>query len=137
MRVYPWPQRAERFTDKPFDAVALDAFAHFFAGGDAQARAGSRPVLQARENVYHKIAIQVFSTFLIGTLEFPPFFEPVWVQYFCCSQCVRGTFLLQCYLLTRAVIAVGDVSVFDARRDRCCSQCVQCPFLLQGCRKSP
>ena len=93
--MYPWAQRAKRFTDEPFDPVALDAFADFFAGGDAQARTGSRCVLQARKDVYHKIAIQVFPTFLIGTLEFPPFFEPVWVQYFCCSQCLRSPFLLQ------------------------------------------
>ena len=85
--MYPWPQCAERFTDEPFDAVTLHAFAHLFARRDAQARTGYRRVFQARTNVYHKIAIQVFPTFLIGTLEFPPFFQPVWMQYFCCSQC--------------------------------------------------
>ena len=29
----PWPQRTERLADEPFDPVALDAFAHFLAGG--------------------------------------------------------------------------------------------------------
>ena len=111
--MYPWAQRAERFTDKPFDPVALDAFADFFAGGDAQARTGSRCVLQAREDVYHKIAIQVFPTFLIGTLEFPPFFEPVWMQYFCCSRCVRVRFRFQCYpfLVLSSPLAMSPFSM--------------------------